>query len=208
MLYDSELIKAKLHRWEDYLDHFTLPSWEELPGFQLYMDQVIDLMAEYLNFLPADEHGNPAITASTVNNYVRLKIMPPPAKKRYSRIHLAYLIMICTLKQSVSIAYVQKMLPVGITEEAVHDTYNSYVRKHREACLYFLQHVHERTNDILRGSRTDTAAIEDIVFSSVVISGFSKLLAEKILRLQNVRSEDAKQLPSAPSNHSPEDAPV
>ena len=29
MLYDRELIAAKLNRWEKYLDGFNLPTWEE-----------------------------------------------------------------------------------------------------------------------------------------------------------------------------------
>ena len=47
-----------------------------------------------------------------------MKVMPPPVKKRYSRVHLAYLVMICTLKQSLSISCIQRMLPEEHGEEA------------------------------------------------------------------------------------------
>ena len=90
MAYDVKLIGTKLRRWENYLNSFRLPQWNELPDMDLYMDQVVILLQRYLNFLPEDEHGNAAITASIINNYVRLKIMPPPIKKKYTRVHMAY----------------------------------------------------------------------------------------------------------------------
>ena len=64
MAYDVKLIGAKLRRWENYLKSFQLPQWNELPDMDLYMDQVVMLLQRYLNFLPEDEHGNAAITAS------------------------------------------------------------------------------------------------------------------------------------------------
>jgi hypothetical protein len=48
-----------------------------------------------------------------VNNYVKQRLLPPPVNKKYSRKHLALLIMICTFKQSLSMAAVSKMLPTG-----------------------------------------------------------------------------------------------
>ena len=40
-IYNKEIIAAKLHRWDNYIAGFHLPTWEELPDFELYMDQVI-----------------------------------------------------------------------------------------------------------------------------------------------------------------------
>ena len=93
------------------------------------MDQVIVLLTRYLDYLLYDASTDTVITASTINNYVRMKIMPPPVKKRYSRLHLAYLIIICIMKQSLNIAYVQKMIPIGIDEEEVKRIYNDFVNK-------------------------------------------------------------------------------
>ena len=73
-----------------------LPRWQELPDLGLYMDQVLYLIGLYQPAC-AQETGQ-ALTASMVHNYVKLKVMPPPDKKKYNRVHLAYLIMICQLK--------------------------------------------------------------------------------------------------------------
>ena len=57
-----------------------LPRWEELPDLELYMDQVLSLMDRYLGDCPGfDRKG---LTASMVNNYVKLGVMPPPVKKK------------------------------------------------------------------------------------------------------------------------------
>ena len=90
------------------------------------MDQVISLLTQYLDYLPPEIKDKQVITASTINNYVRVKVMPEPRKKKYYRVHIAYLIMICTLKQSLNIATVQKLIPFGIPEEQVAFIYNAY----------------------------------------------------------------------------------
>ena len=110
MDYDKTLVVGKLRRWERYLDAFRLPSWNEIPDIGLYMDQVIRLITQYLDYYPPELKDGKYITATTVNNYVRLHVMPEPVKKRYYRRHIAYLIVILTLKQSLSISLIQKMI--------------------------------------------------------------------------------------------------
>ena len=92
------------------------------------MDQILLLLKQYLEPL-IREQGEKAITASIVNNYVRLKIMPPPVKKKYARTHLAYLIIICTLKQSLSIASIQELLPKEAEESAVQCLYDDFASR-------------------------------------------------------------------------------
>ena len=184
MAYDVKLIGAKLRRWENYLKEFRLPHWDELPDMDLYMDQVVMLLQRYLNFLPEDEHGNAAITASIINNYVRLKIMPPPVKKKYTRVHMAYLIMVCSLKQSVNIPYIQKMLPLGLPEEEVRRIYEGYVKTHHDVCLAFIQLVRSGADVVLHSPDAQSEDVERVVYSAAIVSGFSKLLTEKMVHLE------------------------
>ena len=77
MFYNKSLIAAKLRRWEKYLNNYTLPKWDELPTIDLYMDQVIALLNQYLDFLPKDDvKDEKIVTPVAINNYVRMKIMP------------------------------------------------------------------------------------------------------------------------------------
>ena len=54
MSYDKELIAGKLRRWEKYLERFWLPEWKELPDLGLYMDQVVKLLQDYLDYMPPE----------------------------------------------------------------------------------------------------------------------------------------------------------
>ena len=85
-----------------------LPRWNELPDLEIYMDQVLSLISRYFADYPGfDSKG---LTASMVNNYVKLGIIPPPMKKKYHRMHLAYLIIICVLKTVLPISLVSGMI--------------------------------------------------------------------------------------------------
>ncbi len=182
MSYDKELIAHKLQRWDRYITDYHLPEWESIPDFGLYMDQVIGLLEEYLSFIPND-NKNKFVTASTINNYVRLKIMPAPIKRKYYRIHIAYLIFILVLKQSLSINDVQKLVPLDIPAEQIRATYNNYSEKFRHLALFFNQQVQSAANDILSSSPDSDNAVERLLLESTLISGFSKILAEKLLCL-------------------------
>lgn len=101
-----------------------LPRWEELPDLELYMDQVLSLIERYLGSYPGfDRKG---LTASMVNNYVKLGVMPPPVKKRYTRVHLAHLIMICLLKSSLPIERIKGLILRSIRNGGETEVYNEF----------------------------------------------------------------------------------
>ena len=168
---------------------FTLPTWEELPDFGLYMDQVVALLSRYLDFHLDPDGTEKMITVSTVNNYVRLKIMPAPEKKKYGRIHLAYLLMICTLKQNLSIAYVQKMIPMGLTEEEVRARYDSFVARHRSTAMYFTEQVRQASAAVL-APEGRSADVEELVCASAVFGSLARILTEKLIDLQGRELEE------------------
>lgn len=122
----QDLYLQKLARWQNFMEVFSLPGWEELPDMDLYVDQVVTLVSRYLNLIPQDEK-NPLITASSINNYVRLRVMPAPVRKRYGRRHLAYVLMICTLKQSMALTEIQKILPPDLDDEDTKQIYANFV---------------------------------------------------------------------------------
>lgn len=79
----------------------VLPRYHQLPDIGLYMDQVIALTDRSL--APLFGENSAVLTASMVNNYVKQRLLQPPVKKRYSREHVARLIVVCMLKQVLSI---------------------------------------------------------------------------------------------------------
>ena len=197
MSYDKSLVAAKLRRWDRYLDRFHLPAWSEIPDIGLYMEQVVVLLKQYLDYLPPELKEEQLITSATINNYVRTKIMPEPKKKRYYRIHLAYLIIICTLKQSLSIAMIRRLIPSGLSEDEVQAIYESYVVRHRISTEFFAQEVRSAAAVILDHEERPPIAVQEtteLIESAAIVSGFARLLAEKLLLLEGCTLENGGNL--------------
>ncbi|MBR6951755.1 MAG: DUF1836 domain-containing protein [Oscillospiraceae bacterium] len=194
MPYDKALIAGKLRRWEKYLESYRLPMWDEIPDFGLYMEQVISLLKDYLDYMPPELKEAQFITGAAINNYVRKRIMPEPIKKKYYRVHIAYLIMICSLKQSISIPTLQTMLPVEMSEEELKETYNAYARRHHQVATYFNEQIRIAAGAILDHDDDHTSLTahdtEDLIRFSAILAGFSRLLAEKLLLLNGKTLEN------------------
>ncbi len=193
MTYNKELVAGKLRRWEKYLEDYRLPEWGEIPDIGLYMDQVVTLVRGYLDYMPPELKGEEIITPAAINNYVRKKIMPEPVRKKYYRSHIAYLIMVCSLKQSLSIPMLRTMIPNGLEGEELKKVYSAYVVRHRLSCVYFLKQVRMLAGGILDHepeSELSTADTNDLISTAAVASGLARLLAEKLLLLEGKSLED------------------
>ncbi len=207
-MYDKDLIAHKLLRWERAVSGFKLPSWENIPDIGLYMDQVIVLLSQYLGLITSagdkedgeqdeDSGDNKIFSAASVNNYVRLKIMPAPVKKKYYRVHIAYLIIIFTLKQAVSINIVKEMLSNELPEEDVQALYSDYIVKHHAATLLFTQIVRECAKDVLNPDMTGDNLVSSFVIQEALIAGFSRVLTEKLVNLKGHTKDEIvkKEIP-------------
>lgn len=98
-----------------------LPRYEELPTLELYKDQLVELTNEYLAPFCL---GEKALTDTMVNNYVKLKVIAPPVKKRYRREQLAQVMLTCLLKQVLSIAQVRYLLDQENQDGSIQAGYN------------------------------------------------------------------------------------
>lgn len=109
----------------DDLLNIHLPRWEEFPVFELYIDQVIAFINEKLAIFHQDS-GEPMITASMINNYVKNGVLHPPVKKKYNREHLAKLVVICIGKRMLSIADVKESINAMMRVFEVSEGYNIF----------------------------------------------------------------------------------
>ena len=187
------LIAGKLRRWEKYLEHYRLPAWEEIPDFGLYMEQVVQLLKQYLSYLPPGLKQSQTITSAAINNYVRTKMLPEPRKKKYYRVHIAYLIMICTLKQSLSLSMLQTLLPGNLPEEDVRRAYSSFAQRHSLCAQYFVDQVKLSAAAMLDREMITELAVQDateLIASAAILSGLAKLFAEKLLLLKDKTLEN------------------
>ncbi len=123
---DKEFQELKKHIRELIRLDFITP--DEIPGLELYMDQLTRYMDKHLGSTLRDE-SDKALTKTMINNYTKNKLIPPPEKKRYSRKHLILLIYIYYLKNVVSINDIRRILGPMIEkdfgEDDIFEIYNS-----------------------------------------------------------------------------------
>jgi hypothetical protein len=165
--------RERLEEWLNAMEGFHLPQWDQLPGLELYMDQVILLLKQYLEPLTRGEDER-AVTASIINNYVRMKVVPPPVKKKYGRTHLAYLIMICVLKQSLSISCIQRLLPQEPEEAPA--LYDEFARQVASVTEVFVRYIRSREEVTL------PAGLDRPATTTAILSTLTKSLTEYLLR--------------------------
>lgn len=170
-----------LNDWANELINYHLPRWEELPDIQLYMDQVVTLIERYIVVLP---NNNPEkiITAAMINNYVKLGLIPKPEKKRYHKIHLAYLIAITILKQVLTISEINDGILLqskicGGNKEA----YNLFCTEQEKALQLIAAKAKQETTPVLFA---ETPIMDHLAIQMATSSFACKLLAEKILQLK------------------------
>ncbi len=113
--------------------NFHCPRWNELPDFDIYMDQVIIFINTHIDALNIAD-GDKPITASMVNNYVKNSIVKAPIKKHYKKYHVAFLIVVSILKKSFSLSEISKMIEVQTNMkksdlEIAYDTFAYYFEK-------------------------------------------------------------------------------
>ena len=117
-------MKTNDERIQDILKRLDTLSYirpEEIPGIDLYMDQVTTFMDEHLKNTkryPEDK----VLTKTMINNYAKNNLLPAPNKKKYSREHILLLIFIYYFKNILSINDIEELFrPITTGHFALKD---------------------------------------------------------------------------------------
>ncbi len=107
------------------LAQYKLPRYDEFSDFGLYMEQLIFFLDKYLNefVMPGEEKY---LTPSMINNYVQKKIILPPIKKKYTKIHMMNLIVIGILKQILPIPDIANLIKIALKQYPEDVAYNYF----------------------------------------------------------------------------------
>ena len=103
--------------------NYRCPRWEDFPEIELYMDQVVNILESSLNIFSRSEK---IITPAMINNYVKQKIVKPPNKKKYDRVHLAYLFVVCILKRIMPISQICDGMAFAMKKYSIPVAYNKF----------------------------------------------------------------------------------
>ena len=150
------------------VNKFHIPKWNELPNIDLYMDQVLNYIENCLNdYIKSDEKF---ITKTMINNYVKQGILEPPVYKKYNRIHIAKLFVICILKQVYSISEIKELITLALEINSAENGYNRF-------CDYLTDALISTFNGS-EYSKTSTFTPEQYLMKNVVQSFANKLYAQ------------------------------
>ena len=109
-----------------------------------------------------------------INNYVKMKLIPPPAKRRYRPGHLARLIVICALKRDFSIPEIRDMTALTLRRYDRHEAYDFFCEE-LERSIRRIFHQEVKASD-----REMTQEYETI--RAVMTAFANKLYAQCVLK--------------------------
>ncbi len=184
MLYNQENFSLYYNEMSKKLRRFRLPTWEEFPDLELYMDQMIVLINRYLTF-DETEPEERQVTASMINNYVKMRIMPSPVKKKYGRTHLAYLVIICSLKDALGTSVIQKIFPPDMEGELLQARYNAFVANQIKAYHFVADNIDSVAIPLLQEQERSSERIHDLVMQVGVSASITKTLTEHFAAQQS-----------------------
>ena len=111
------------------IKEFHLPRYEELPDLDIYMDQVLQLLNKYIDPIVQTD-----MTKTMINNYVKKGVVSPPIKKKYTKEHLAHLIVVSFLKLVYSMDEITLLISFQMHSCDIGRAYN-YFCDELERCL-------------------------------------------------------------------------
>lgn len=116
-------------------------SESDIPSIALYLDQIVNIIRDR-SLEGSPRFSNRALTKTMVNNYSKAGLIFPINGKKYSREQIIQILLINSLKNTLSIAEIKGLLErfyaaEGTEEEALSSLYKRYVairRKYKEIC--------------------------------------------------------------------------
>lgn len=110
------------NRWEAQARKIQLPHWNELPKFDLYMDQVVAFVNDAIGSLGLDP-----LTPAMVNNYVKHQVIIAPIKKKYQTMQLADLLLIGLLKPLFSMDTIRNGIDQVTAGDFPKQAYDNFI---------------------------------------------------------------------------------
>ncbi len=104
----------------------------EIPAIDLYVDQIINLVAEKQSH-GSERYGEKPLTKTMINNYSKDGVITPVKGKKYTREQILQILTVNSLKSTLSIGEIKRMLSgaygtEGFDGDALGEIYDRYMR--------------------------------------------------------------------------------
>lgn len=134
---------------------------KDIPGIDLYMDQVTTFMDEHLKSSKRYEDDK-LLTKTMINNYTKNNLLPSPNKKKYSKEHMLLLIFIYYFKNFLSVNDIQSIFE-PLTEKFYNKSDGVKLEDIYEEVFHFeREQVDHLVKDVLRQYRKAEESFSDV----------------------------------------------
>lgn len=104
----------------------------DIPSLDLYIDQIMTLFDIHLADNKRHEEDK-LLTKTMINNYSKEGILKPIKGKKYSKDHILQMLLIYSLKNTISIQEIKKVLqPYHEKTEKIEPIYNQFLEFNKE----------------------------------------------------------------------------
>ena len=155
---------------------FHIPRFNELPRVPLYKDQVITYLENLVKSINI-ESDEKLLTPTMLNNYVKQKVVSPPKDKKYNEKHLAYLIVVCLLKQVFTLQEICELINIQIESCPIEVAYDYFCSEVEQAIRAVFS-----TRDFSYPIATGTTTNESEMLRSTVMAVANRIFIKSKLR--------------------------
>lgn len=165
--------------------NFHCPRFHELPSIDLYADQVVQLVQDILEPLGVNS-SDKVITKAIINNYVKQRVISPPRNKLYNQHQLAWLIVVCMFKRTLSISNIAALLQLQDESSYTIETSYDYFCSELENALKSVFLREENIPEIF----TERTIQTDLVRSMVLVFANEIYIQQCIFFSQEQKMEE------------------
>ncbi len=163
---------------------------DQIPELDLYIDQILMLFEDKLGDNRRHEKDK-ILTKSMVNNYSKERMIRPMRGKKYTREQILQILLICSLKNMLSIGDIKRLMTVlmeeGVTglQEPPDDRDNQ--QSLRQDVEVIIQHLHSDYAE-----QMDTTELVSLLLGLARISNCCRRASETIIDRFFVQDEHGK----------------
>lgn len=178
-------MEIKKEKLEQIINQSANPSRlepEQIPELELYIDQILMLFEDKLGENRRRENDK-ILTKSMVNNYSKEKMIRPMRGKKYSREQILQILMICNLKNVLSIGDIKQVMTLLMAEGVQAKGMQEIFEKDRENQKELKESINVMVDRLKQNydEEMDTMALVSLLLSFAGIAAYCRKTSEAII---------------------------
>lgn len=153
---------------------------EQIPSLDLYIDQIMTLFDVELSDNKRYEDDK-VLTKTMINNYSKAGILKPIKGKKYSKEHILQMLLIYSLKNTISIGEIKKVLqPYHQSDESIEPIYTEFLKEKRDLS----SHITKELQSFINSKNLDLNDPKQLTVTLLLICAISnqfQTIAESML---------------------------